>query len=98
MTEQDRYVAEKIRPLMERMRNMYYEALAAKLEWTAGMNAQIPNDATVYDDRASEGTAGVSGAVLYAELAELASFISQMETAGVLDTVQAACVRAVRID
>ncbi len=93
-----RYTNEVIRPLAEEFRALKVRVDAALVQWFAGMDKTITNDASaVKDGRDSEGVSRLSGSDIVNFISQLAAFQAQLNAAGVANVVAKPCVRALSV-
>jgi len=89
-----RFSNEVVRPLAERVRDLNVLCENAMAVWYGGMNSDFPNDSTAVDDgREAEGVSRLTGGDVNSFMGQLATFVSQMDGAGVSDVVLKPCVR-----
>lgn len=88
---------EQVRPISERMRNLYYECKSMQSDWFNGANLLIPNDDAeiLEDDRPSDSN--LSGADITNMAVQVAAYIAMVEQAGVLNIIAKPCVRAMKV-
>lgn len=99
-----RYCNEVLRPLAERLRDVFEDVARAEQAWTDEIGALIPNDAaqTVEDGRASEGVSVLTGAevnacrAVFLQLKNLRSGSAVSTLASVDTRVGRVCVRSLR--
>ena len=85
---------EQVRPISEKMRNLYYECKSMESDWYNGVNAMIPNDEAeiLEDNRPSDSD--LSGADITNMAVQVAGYIAMIEQTGVLNIIAKPCVRA----
>jgi hypothetical protein len=87
---------EQIRPMAERLRNLYYECSAMIQQWNSqSMPTLITNTADVIEDGRSSAPT-ITGADATNIITRAQAFVTMCEAAGVLDTITKPCVRAYR--
>jgi len=91
MVTPDEFVAQTIRSLAETLRSLDYKIQAAKLSWDAGMDTEIANDSTLYDERT--GIAGLAGSDVHAVFAIYENIKGVMDATGARAKVEKPCVR-----
>lgn len=90
---------DQIRPISEKLRDLYYECKAMQTDWFNGISALCPADPAemIEDGRDSEGINKLSGNDAVLTMTQVAEFILQIEQAGVLNVIQKPCVRAMKV-
>ena len=90
---------EQIRPISEKLRNLYYECKVMQQDWFNGVNTVIPYDNTeVLDDsRSVNGDSILTGQDIGGIMTQVGAFITMIEQAGVLGVVQKPCVRTMQV-
>lgn len=96
MVTPDEFVAQTIRPLAESLRALDYRIQAAKQAWDAGMDTEIANDSTTYDERT--GIAGLAGSDVHNVFAIYEDVKDVMDVAGARAKVEKPCVRPLNSD
>ena len=93
-----RFTNEQIRPMAEKLRNLYYEAKALQVDWFNGMSVLIPNsvDEILMDERTD--VSELSGADISNIITQLSTIITQFEGVGVLNVIQKPCVRPLEVN
>ena len=93
-----KYANEVVRPLAESLRALKARVDAALVTWDGTISTETPDDASVLaDEREAEGVSRLTGADINSFVAKLTGFQNLMELAGVEDTINKPCVRALEI-
>ena len=87
---------EQVRPISEKMRNLYYECKSMESDWYNGVNTMIPNDDAeiLEDNRPSDSD--LSGVDIINMAVQVAGYIAMIEQTGVLNIIAKPCVRAMK--
>lgn len=88
-----RFSNEQIRPLCERMRNMYWEFKALVPYWADTISGLIENNPADLIDDGREEVTQLTGEDVYNVISEMGQYIAAIEEAGVLSTITKPCVR-----
>ena len=93
-----RFANETIRPLAERLRALHYEIDAVMIDWYAGMNALVPNDASpIADGREREGISRLVGSDAVSLIVAASGIKAVLDGEGVAQVVAKPCVRRLRV-
>lgn len=97
-TEAIKFSNEQVRPLSEKMRNLYYELKSMVADWNNGDSANFPVDDQdmLEDGREVNGVSRLSGNDVNLFISQAQAYIAQIEGAGVLNVVSKPCVRPFR--
>lgn len=88
---------EQVRPMAEKMRNLYYEMKAMQADWYNGLSSVIPADTgeIIQDNRTSDSD--LSGNDIVGIMVQVDEYIAQIEASGVLGVIQKPCVRKLEV-
>ena len=89
---------EQLRPISEKMRNLYYELKSMQTDWYNGISALCPAEADnmLEDGREDDGASRLSGNDVVGVMIQANEYIQQMEVAGVLGVIQKPCIQSMR--
>lgn len=88
---------EQVRPMAEKMRNLYYEMKSMQTDWYNGMSAVIPADVAEILEDGRTSDSDLSGNDIVGLMIQVDEYIQQIEAAGVLNVVSKPCVRSVEV-
>ena len=97
--ESIRFVNEQLRPMAERLRNLYAVAIELSGVWHSSISAIIGDSADddIIDNREAEGVSRLTAEDISNLIAKVDVILTQFGQPGVLDTIRKPCVRGLEV-